>query len=181
MSRLIITGLGNPGADYALTRHNLGFMLLDLMVGPENFIRNNRPPLLSAELPGFTALKPMTFMNRSGEAVKYMLKKKSLEPEAMMVVCDDYNLPLGEIRLRKKGSAGGHNGLKSIINHIETEDFPRLRIGIGGEHILDKTAYVLGRFGKKELEVVTDTLIGAKNLIECYIEMGIEEAMNRYN
>ena len=181
MPRPIIAGLGNPGAEYALTRHNLGFMLLDIMLGAENFEGNRRPPFLSAETPDFTALKPLTFMNRSGEAVKYMLKKKSAEPESLIVVCDDYNLPLGKMRLRKNGSAGGHNGLKSVIDHIGTDDFPRLRLGIGGEEAADKVSYVLGRFGKKELETVGDMLIDAKNLIECYISHGIEEAMNRYN
>lgn len=156
-------------------------MLLDMMLGEETFSKNKRPLLLSAESPDFTALKPMNFMNRSGEAVKYMLDKKDAGAASILVACDDFNLPLGKIRLRKNGSAGGHNGLKSVIQHIGTDEFPRLRLGIGGEEVPDKVSYVLDRFGKKELEIVSDMLIDAKNLIECYIKYGIDEAMNRYN
>jgi PTH1 family peptidyl-tRNA hydrolase len=117
----------------------------------------------------------------SGKAAKALLKRFSLSPQDMLVICDDVALPLGRIRIRRKGSDGGHNGLRSIIKELGTEEFPRLRVGIGREGIKDLVEYVLGEFEREEMEILEKVLEVAVDAVECILKEGIEEAMNKYN
>ena len=164
MPRRLVVGLGNPGAEYRRTRHNVGFEVLDrlasrlrLSFGRPRWGR--APAAEAAEDPGLelVLLKPKTYMNRSGEAVAKACEVYGVAPEAALVVCDDLNLPLGRLRLRSGGSAGGHHGLESILAHLGTEDFPRLRIGIG-EVVGDEVPHVLGAFSRPEREEIESAL-----------------------
>ena len=181
MGKVVLVGLGNPGPGYSLTRHNLGFMLLDVLTDGARFKKSRTCPLEYADTPDFYAARPLTFMNRSGLAVKCLLEEQGADASELLVACDDFNLPLGKIRLRTSGASGGHNGLRSIMESLGTDGFPRLRMGIGGFEAPDKAAFVLETFSKKELEVVEDMLIDSRNLLECYIKEGPEAAMNRFN
>jgi PTH1 family peptidyl-tRNA hydrolase len=134
-----------------------------------------------AEGEGVVLAKPYTFVNLSGKAAKSLLQRFFLSPEEMLVICDDVALPLGRIRIRRKGSDGGHNGLRSIIKELGTRDFPRLRVGIGREGIRDLVGYVLGEFEKEEMEILEKVLDVVVAAVECILKEGIEEAMNRFN
>jgi len=134
-----------------------------------------------AEGEGIVIAKPYTYVNLSGKAAKALLQRFSLAPQDMLVICDDVALPLGRIRIRRKGSDGGHNGLRSIIKELGTEEFPRLRVGIGREGIKDLVEYVLGEFEKDEMEILEKVLEVAVDAVECILREGIEEAMNKYN
>jgi PTH1 family peptidyl-tRNA hydrolase len=134
-----------------------------------------------AEGEGVVLAKPYTYVNLSGKAAKALLQRFSLAPQDMLVICDDVALPLGRIRIRRKGSDGGHNGLRSIIKELGTEEFPRLRVGIGREGIKDLVEYVLGEFERDEMEILDKVLEVAVDAVECILKEGIEEAMNKYN
>jgi PTH1 family peptidyl-tRNA hydrolase len=134
-----------------------------------------------AEGEGIVIAKPYTYVNLSGKAAKALLQRFSLAPQDMLVICDDVALPLGRIRIRRKGSDGGHNGLRSIIKELGTEEFPRLRVGIGREGIKDLVEYVLGEFEREEMEILEKVLEVAVDAVECILREGIEEAMNKYN
>jgi PTH1 family peptidyl-tRNA hydrolase len=134
-----------------------------------------------AEGEGIVIAKPYTYVNLSGKAAKALLQRFSLAPQDMLVICDDVALPLGRIRIRRKGSDGGHNGLRSIIKELGTEEFPRLRVGIGREGIKDLVEYVLGEFEREEMEILEKVLEVAVDAVECILKEGIEEAMNKYN
>jgi len=134
-----------------------------------------------AEGEGIVIAKPYTYVNLSGKAAKALLQRFSLAPQDMLVICDDVALPLGRIRIRRKGSDGGHNGLRSIIKELGTEEFPRLRVGIGREGIKDLVEYVLGEFERDEMEILEKVLEVAVDAVECILKEGIEEAMNKYN
>lgn len=183
----LIVGLGNPGDKYDKTRHNLGFMLVDLMAG--NFqtqIKRNECRALigqtSFDNQTVEFVKPQTYMNLSGEAVNCLLKKDSRHYKKLIVIVDDLALPFGTIRLRKKGSDGGHNGLKSISNCLKTKEFIRLRIGIQPEHPLSNTKnFVLENFSKKDFEIVEKVLERSADAIRCIISEGIEKAMSQFN
>lgn len=129
----------------------------------------------------FIALKPQTFMNRSGVAVKEALNRFKQEIDDILVVCDDFNLPLGKIRIRPAGSSGGHNGLQSVIDILGTNSFSRLRMGIGGIEELDKSKYVLNNFNKKELKIIDEILFDAGSILDSYINSGIDITMSRFN
>lgn len=185
--RLII-GLGNPGADYVQTRHNVGFMLIEKLAqtANANVKRVNCRALVGrAEIESerVELVKPQTYMNLSGESVACLLKKDdSLRASEMIVISDDLALPFGKIRLRAKGSAGGHNGLKSIISAIKTEDFIRLRIGIGPQHQIGETkSFVLERFSKTELNELEKVLEQGVAAINAVIRDGVEKAMAQFN
>ncbi len=182
----LFVGLGNPGKTYEKTRHNLGFMVLDRLAerwdgrfkpgfGPYDFFQT--------KVSGGKILlvKPSTFMNRSGAAVQDAVRRYEVPLSGLIVVCDDFNLPLGMLRLRPKGSDGGHNGLASVIQALGTSDFGRLRMGIGLRPGADTVDYVLSRFPRKE-QTAVNTLVedGADALIAA-AENGFEWAMNRYN
>lgn len=185
--RLII-GLGNPGTDYEMTRHNVGFRLVDLLAEQTNSsIRriSCRALIGRAEIEGETIelVKPQTFMNLSGESVACLLKKdESLKPANIIVISDDLALPFGKIRLRKQGSAGGHNGLKSIISACKTEEFIRLRIGIQPLHAIGETRrFVLEKFSKTEQVELEAVLEQGAAAIRTVIRDGMEKAMAHYN
>ena len=179
-----IVGLGNPGRQYAGTRHNVGFDVVDELARRWNV--QLRPWKSVAELAvvvGRSAVlvEPLTFMNASGEAVSRVAAFHKVEPPDVLIVVDEVQLPVGRVRLRRSGSAGGHNGLKSVIQHIGPE-FPRLRIGIGrGDPKWDLADHVLSRFGADERDAVIESVQRAADAVELFVEEGIEAAMNRFN
>ena len=183
----LVVGLGNPGLQYEKTRHNLGFMLIDMLAREfQTQVRREecRALIGRSEFASETIelVKPQTFMNLSGESVSCLLKKDSRTAKKLIVVADDLALPLGKIRLRPKGSAGGHNGLKSIIHCLKTEEFIRLRIGIQPEHPLrDTKNFVLDNFSGTDFEIVEKVLQESADAVCAVIKDGIEKAMSRYN
>jgi PTH1 family peptidyl-tRNA hydrolase len=183
----LIVGLGNPGAAYEQTRHNLGFMLIDLLAreaGSQVKREECRSLVGRAEISGETVelVKPQTYMNLSGEAVSCLLKKEARATGKLVVISDDLALPLGKIRLRMKGSDGGHNGLKSIINCLKTQDFIRLRIGIQPAHpVSDAKRFVLEKFSKADWETVEKILDQSAEAVRAVIRDGAERAMARWN
>ncbi len=181
----VIFGLGNPGRSYHLTRHNVGFLLLDYIAGDYNIpFRPGKGDYYYCDLhisgERVMLVKPTTFMNNSGLAVNQFLNYYKVDLDDALVVYDDYHLPLGTLRFRRSGSAGGHNGVKSIIAHLGTQDFDRLRIGIG-DQFNDPVSFVLSKFSKKELTVLEDILPEAYNGIKLWLTSGIDNAMNEYN
>jgi PTH1 family peptidyl-tRNA hydrolase len=179
-----IVGLGNPGRQYAGTRHNIGFAVVDEVA--RRWGVPLRPWKAVADVAvvsgrGAVLVEPLTFMNLSGDAVSRIAAFHKLEPADVLVVVDEVQLPLGRLRLRRSGSAGGHNGLKSIIQHIGS-GFPRLRIGIGrGDPKWDLADHVLSRFGQEEREAVTEAVGRAADAVELFVEQDVEAAMNRFN
>jgi PTH1 family peptidyl-tRNA hydrolase len=182
----LIAGLGNPGAAYAGTRHNVGFMAADALARLLGVrIKRRRFGALAAEaVHGDTKLlliKPQQYMNRSGHAVATAAGFYKLAPADVLVVTDDMALSTGQLRLRPKGSAGGHNGLKDIIDALGTEQFPRLRVGIGSAGTRDAADYVLSRFSEPERQTVEQAVGTAAQAVLCWVTDGIEAAMTRYN
>lgn len=186
---MLIVGLGNPGTDYAATRHNLGFMLIDKLAEEERIVVKRRECnslVGQGNIEGIVTklAKPQTFMNLSGNAVACLLRKvESVAPVTQLVVIsDDLALPLGKIRIRERGTAGGHNGLKSIMAEIGTDEFIRLRIGIQPEHpISDARRFVLDTFLKSEQPVVKETLENGANALRTIIRDGALKAMQQFN
>ena len=185
----LIVGLGNPGREYARTRHNAGFMVLDQLAErwKTTWAREKKfvARVAKAERNGerIFLCEPETFMNASGEAVGAIAAFYQVPVDRMVVVVDDADLPLGEIRLRARGSSGGHHGLESIEQHLATREFARLRIGIGrGQSTVRQiTGHVLAEFNRKESELMDKVLARACDQIECWMQDGILQAMNRYN
>lgn len=180
--------LGNPGPRYEGTRHNAGFMTADALADSKKLrIDRARFKALTAqcELGGEKVLlmKPQTFMNLSGEAVAQAVKFYKIPPEHVLVVSDEIALPIGKLRVRAKGSAGGHNGLKSIIAALGTEDFPRIRLGVGGKPHpdYDMADWVLSAFHDQDAEDMAQAAKRAAQAVECYIQYGPEKTMNRFN
>lgn len=181
----LIVGLGNPGAKYSGTRHNVGFDVVDrlaarggISLAVEKFHAWHGKGELRGE--SVVLLKPTTFMNRSGQAVVAAGRFYRLELADLLVVVDDLALPVGRIRVRKSGTAGGHNGLQDLIDRLGSPDWCRLRIGIG-ESIGDPVNYVLGRFAESEKADVQRACVRAADAAECWIEYGADAAMNRFN
>ena len=185
MSFQLIVGLGNPGRQYEDTRHNIGFMVLDRLAAGSGVVFQSSPKWQChlAKLPdsGTLLLKPQTFMNLSGRAIRQVLAFHKWPPESMLVIYDDAALPLGRLRFREKGSAGGHNGIKSIIEHLGTDAFPRLKIGIGESHPGNMTGHVLGKFSPDERPLVENTLATALEAVQLARSQGIATAANRYH
>jgi len=184
MKTYVITGLGNIGREYAGTRHNIGFEVLDyLAVQHEVTFQSSRyADMTFYMLKGrkIILIKPTTYMNLSGKAVSYWLQQEN--PENHLVIADDVALPLGTVRLRKKGGAGGHNGLEHIIQTLNTEEFPRLRFGIGNDYPKGmQVDYVLGRWFPEQVPVVTERIKLAAKAVEEFVLGGIDNAMNKYN
>ena len=183
----LIVGLGNPGAAYDKTRHNLGFMLVDLLArDAQTQVRRDecRSLIGRAEIEGTLAelAKPQTFMNLSGEAVSCLVKKPGRGVEKLIVISDDLALPFGTIRLRPKGSHGGHNGLRSIIDCLKTSDFMRLRIGIMPEHPVANTKnFVLENFSRPESPEVENILKRSAEAVRSIIKNGVDKAMAEFN
>jgi PTH1 family peptidyl-tRNA hydrolase len=184
----VIVGLGNPGSEYEWSRHNLGFMLVDKLAHEAGIAvtkRECRSLVGRGEIEGSAVLlvKPQTYMNLSGEAVGCLLRKQS-DPSAisLIVISDDLALPFGRIRIRERGSAGGHNGLKSIIAGLDTNEFTRLRIGIQPEHPLESTRpFVLAPFPRTERQGVTEVLEKSAEAIRAILRDGTLKAMATFN
>ncbi len=187
---MIIVGLGNPGAKYEKTRHNTGFMFIDSVA-----VANNAIFKLDKNLEAMVAeihikqekhilVKPITYMNNSGNAVykvlNYYKKNNEININDLIVIYDDMDLPVGKIRIRKSGSSGGHNGMKSITTCIGTTEFKRVRIGIGHPSN-DQIEFVLGKFSKEDSKIVQEIIDKAPNMIDDLINYGIDYLMNNYN
>ena len=186
-STKLIIGLGNPGKDYERTRHNIGFVVLDRLAALNRISMTKRDfrALVGDGRVGdnrIFLMKPQTYMNLSGESAALFLRQKPIGLSDIMVIADDIALPTGKLRMRGGGSAGGHNGLKSLIAHLHTQEFPRLGIGVGappdGSEQID---FVLGPFPKAEQELVDETMDRAVAALECWLTSGIELAMGRFN
>ena len=186
---MLIVGLGNPGEDYAKTRHNLGFMLIDKLASDEGIAvkrRECQSLVGQGQIEGDATklAKPHTFMNLSGHAVSCLLRKvETGEPVSQLVVIsDDLALPLGKIRIRERGSSGGHNGLKSIIAEVGTDEFIRLRIGIQPDHpISDSKRFVLDQFSTTERALVEETIAKSVQAVRTIIRDGVLKAMMEFN
>ncbi len=185
----VIVGLGNPGDDYVGTRHNAGFLLVESLANrwQAKWTKAKKFESLFArtEWNGrqLVLCQPQTYMNASGQAVDALLSYYQVPFERLMVVVDDADLPLGEIRLRARGSSGGHHGLESIEQQLGSRDFARLRIGIGrtASDVRQITNHVLGKFGAKETRLLGKILTRAADQVECWLTFGIEKAMNQFN
>jgi peptidyl-tRNA hydrolase, PTH1 family len=185
----LVVGLGNPGADYARTRHNAGFMVAQELAARAsatwNFEKKFDARVAKAERHGTKLLlaEPQTFMNASGEAVGALVNFYRVSVSSLLVVVDDADLPFGEIRMRSKGSSGGHHGLESIEQHLGTREFARLKVGIGrtADGRRQITNYVLGKFSAAETKLLEKVLKRAADQIECWANEGAEKAMNRFN
>jgi len=183
----LVVGLGNPGKEYERTRHNIGFDVVD------RFAQLNNIPMTKRDYRSLTGdgrvgacrvylIKPQTYMNLSGESIALFRRQKPLEVADILVVADDIALPTGKLRMRPGGSAGGHNGLKSIIAHLHTQDFPRLRIGVGAPKDASvQIDFVLGKFSKAEQPIVDEAVERSVAAIEAWLADGIEPAMNKFN
>lgn len=182
----IIAGLGNPGRKYELTRHNAGFLTVDRLA-EKHGIRVSKIKFKSLIGDGIISgqkvllVKPQTFMNLSGEALREVMDYYNEDTANLMVIYDDLDIPLGGIRIRKKGSAGTHNGMKSVIYQLRKDDFPRIRIGIGNDGGPELINFVIGKFSDDEIPVVRETVDSVVSAIECFLSEGIDTAMNRYN
>lgn len=191
----LVVGLGNPGDRYVGTRHNVGWEVLDALVRrlatdpsrPTRIDRLDCRALTGRVKIGATPVllaKPQTYMNLSGESVKGLLRKHAVPPERMLVVSDDVALPVGRLRIRPSGSSGGQKGLQNVIDCLGSDGFPRLRIGIAGDHFRpgeDKADYVLERFSKAERAALVPALETACEAIETFVADGLDAAMNRFN
>jgi PTH1 family peptidyl-tRNA hydrolase len=179
----LVVGLGNPGAEYDRTRHNVGFAVLDRLAvdWKLEWERTQKWGAYWAKAPGAILLKPMTYMNRSGEPFAALSQFYKVDPANALIVLDDMALELGRLRIRLEGSAGGHNGLESILTHAGTDKVPRLRIGIGAPPAAGATDYVLGRFFEEEMPIVTETVSRAAEAVKCAIDKGVLSAMNTFN
>ena len=186
--RWIVVFLGNPGPKYNYTRHNAGFMAADAVEKDLNVsINKMRFKSLSATVSiggeKVLLLKPQTYMNLSGEAVIQAAKFYKVSPDHVIVVSDEVSLPIGKLRIRKGGSAGGHNGLKNIIAHLGTDQFPRIRMGVGAapHPDYDMADWVLSTFKNQDAETMQDLARRVSKAIQCYISQGADKAMNMYN
>lgn len=184
----IIAGLGNPGSRYEMTRHNAGFLAMDLMAIEDGFeIKKLKHHALVAvtEISGKKCLvmKPQTMMNDSGRAIGEAAEYYKVPPQKVIVVFDDVSLDIGNTRIRRKGSAGGHNGIKSIISHLKSEDFPRVKIGVGKKPTAeyDLASWVLGKFPKSDEPQLKSALENSVKAVHLMVEGKIDEAMNMYN
>jgi len=183
----LIVGLGNPGAEYADTRHNIGFMVVDAIADRvDATLKHDKGNTLAgwSRWRGrpFGLAKPQTFMNRSGTSVRGLMRHYSIALNDILVVYDDINLPVGKLRLRKQGSAGGHNGIQDIIDTVGSDVFPRLRIGVGSDFGRGQQAnYVLSPFDAEDEEVVQQSIQQARDAALTFVTDGLTVAMNRYN
>jgi len=184
----LIVGLGNPGPEYRDTRHNVGFMVADALVDRwrvRDQWREKFEALVIKTMVGEESVilaKPLTFMNLSGQAVAGLAGFYKIEPADVFVVTDDVALPVGRLRARREGGAGGHNGLKSIIQSLATPAFPRMRVGVGrGDNRRDLADHVLGRFDADERDTVSAAVLRAADATEMFLSEGIERVMNAFN
>jgi PTH1 family peptidyl-tRNA hydrolase len=182
----LIVGLGNIGVEYANTRHNIGFMVLDAWAQASNIVfesgRYGSTTTVSFKGRKFTLLKPSTYMNLSGKAVRYWMNELKIQPENLLVISDDLNIPFGTLRLRKNGSAGGHNGLTNISELLGTQDYARIRVGIGNEFGRgQQVGYVLGEFNEDERKEIPEICKRVIDGVKAWATVGADRAMNVVN
>ena len=184
----LVVGLGNPGDQYENTRHNAGFQVIDALADRGNFpVQRLKFHALTNTATvggqGVLVMKPVTYMNLSGQAVGEAARFYKISPDHVLVISDDVDLPLGKLRIRKGGSAGGHNGLKSIIQHLGTDQFPRLKVGVGGKPHpdYDMADWVLGKLQGEDKKIMDDAAVRAAQAVECLLSQGIYWAMNQFN
>ena len=185
-NKFLIVGLGNIGFKYEKTRHNIGFRIIDSLSSEKNITleesKLGQLGILDYAGKKMFLLKPSTLMNLSGKSVRYWMKKKNIEITNILILTDDLNLDFGNIKLKRKGSDGGHNGLKDIENCLKTPDYPRLRFGIGDKKSTsDKVKFVLGNFSKDEEQKICNSLKICNEIIFSYVRNGIDNTMNIYN
>jgi PTH1 family peptidyl-tRNA hydrolase len=179
----LVAGLGNPGAEYAHTRHNIGFMVADLLAheGGLAWQRSGKWDAATAKFGDALLVKPASYMNRSGHPLFAIAQFFKIAPQEILVVLDDFSLPLGRLRIRQSGGAGGHNGLESIIAQFGTEEMSRLRIGIGNAPAEAASDYVLSNFFEEEKPLVRSTITRVADAVKCAIDKGVVSAMNTFN
>ena len=184
----LVVGLGNPGDKYENTRHNAGFLVVDELGERGRFpIQRLKYKALTNTAviggQGVLVMKPVTYMNLSGEAVGEAARFYKIQPDHVLVISDDVDLPLGKLRIRTGGSAGGHNGLKSVIQHLGTDQFPRLKVGVGGKPHpdYDMADWVLGKLQGEDKQTMDQAAARAADAIECFLRDGPDKAMNRFN
>lgn len=184
----IVAGLGNPGNEYNMTRHNIGFSTIDYIADQNNTtVKKLKFKSLYGEInvagEKVLLIKPQTYMNLSGESLREFCSFYKVPAEKVIIICDDVSISTGKIRIRRKGSSGGHNGLKSIIYQLGSEEFIRIRIGVGSPENADYDLadYVLGRFSKDEIPVLEESIIKASNAVFEIIKNGVDSAMNKFN
>ena len=184
----LVVGLGNPGEKYENTRHNVGFLTVDELaerarVPVQKLKHRALTNTLEVGSVKVLLMKPVTYMNLSGEAVRQAVQFYKLPPERVLVVCDDVSLPVGRLRLRRSGSAGGHNGLRSIIGQLHSDQFPRLKIGVGQKPHpdYDLADWVLGKFSKEDRKAIDAAVERSLDALQCALSQGIDQAMSRYN
>lgn len=182
----VIVGLGNPGKEYEATRHNVGFDLIDALAAAHKIKLDQRLPRavggrgqIGSE--AVLLVKPLTFMNLSGEAVAAIVRREEIPLSDLLIISDDIHLPVGVLRLRAKGSSGGQNGLKSVAAHLGTQEWSRLRLGVGEPPPGLQVDWVLSRFSKADRKEMDDLLLVAMGAVEVWVNDGIEAAMNRFN
>lgn len=183
----VVVGLGNPGKEYTYTRHNVGFDTIDLLANRNN-IKINKIKFKSVYGEGIIGsekvllVKPQTYMNNSGITVRDIYNFYKVPPENIIVIVDDIDIDFATVRIKRRGSAGSHNGLKSIIYLLQRDDFPRVKIGIGKKHDnQDLANFVLSRFSKEERVIIEESILTGVESVEAIIKYGIEEAMNKFN
>ena len=181
----LIVGLGNPGNEYINTRHNIGFYYLDLYVSKYNSIFKEKFNGLYSKIKidgeDVIFLKPLTYMNLSGEAVIKFVNYYKIKSEDILIIHDDLDLDIGRIKLKENGSSGGHNGIKSIIENLHTEDFKRLKIGISKNKLYDTKDYVLGKFTNEEQEILKENSDKIINILNDYFKLPFNDLMSKYN
>ena len=186
MKKFMIAGLGNIGPEYANTRHNVGFQILDALAQQQEFsfeaAKLGAIGTFKIKGRSVLCLKPATFMNRSGKAVKYWMEKEKIPMENLLIITDDINLPFGTIRLKTKGSDGGHNGLKDIQNILQTTQYNRLRFGVGADFSKGQQVdYVLGEWGNDEKQALPERFNRILELIPSFVLAGVKITMNQFN
>lgn len=182
----LIVGLGNPGKEYENTRHNIGFMVIDRIKDKLNINTSKKGfhglySKFKYKGEDVILLQPHTYMNKSGISVREIADYFQVKLEDIVVIFDDLDLDVGKLRLREKGGHGGHNGIRDIISHLSTNEFKRIRIGIGKNQLIDSVNYVLGKFSKEESELINQALNKASDAIILYLEENFQAAMNKFN
>ena len=181
----LLVGLGNPGSRYARTRHNIGFMVLDALADDLGLTFREKEEYRvidgSMENERIIFMEPLTFMNRSGIAVRKISDKHAVPPEKIIVIHDDLDLPAGKLKIRKKGSSGGHKGIESVIQNLGTRDFIRVKIGIGRDPLIPSETFVLSKFRRDEIPLIRDAVAQASRAVACIIAEGPDSAMNKFN
>lgn len=181
----LVAGLGNPGSGYAKTRHNIGFLVIDLIAEEYRFELKQKENYIigkgSIEGNNVILIEPLTFMNRSGLAVRDVMRRNGIETSDLIVIHDDIDMDTGKLKIRKEGSSGGHKGVESIIQDLGTQDFIRVKIGVGRGEGVPVEDYVLGKFRKEEQPLIKEAVSRAADAVTSILKIGVEKAMNSFN